>query len=121
MDAIPIEELVQKTKAYAVKYGTDLVLAEIVALTGPISGFFAPLLNYILKEAVGWVVSIIVNKADKFLFGLNMNVVTSDQGKDYREAVAKVLTLPDNVSDAEWEAAELAANHKFDQLARFAS
>lgn len=121
MDTIPIEDLVQKTKEYAVKYGTDLVIAEIASLVGPISGFFAPIINWIMREVVQWVIQTFVNKADKFLFGVNMNVVTADQGADYRAAVAKVLTLPDNVSDADWEAAELAANHAFGQLAKFAA
>lgn len=121
MDTIPIEELVQKTKALAIEYGSKLVLAEIAALTGPISGFFAPIINFLLKEAVNWVVTLLINKGDKFLFGLNMPLVTSDQGKDYRDAVAKVLSLPDDVSDADWEAAEDEANHKFQQLNNFAA
>jgi hypothetical protein len=121
VDTIPIESLVQQVKARAIALGTNFVIAEIVAFTGPISGFFAPLINWLLKEVVEYVVTIIVNKSDKFLFGVNMALITTDQAKDYRDAEAKVLSLPDDVSDADWEAAELAANHAFDNLAKLAS
>lgn len=118
MDTIPIEDLVQQTKSFAIKYGTDLVLVEIAALTGPISGFFAPLINYFFRSAVGWVVARLVNKSDRFLFGINMDLVTSDQAKDYRASIAKLIKAPDEISDADWEKLEDEANHNFGNLVR---
>lgn len=118
MDAIPIEDLVTKTKALAIKYGVDLVLAEIAALIGPISGFFAPVINFFLKKSVEWAVTVLVNKSDRFLFGVNMDLVTSDQAKDYRASVAKLIKASDDISDEEWEKLEDEANHNFGQLAK---
>jgi len=122
MDALPIQDLVDQAKARAINSITAGLIAQAVAITGPLSGFFGSIINWLLGSFIRWLVTKAVDFADRRLFNFNMDIVTADQAADYREAEARVIRARSdaNVSDEEYERLEDEANHLFDQLINFA-
>ncbi len=118
MDTIPIQELVDAVESRSVDVVTQIIILEIASATGPLSGVLAIAMNYLAKPLIKLIVTYIVKILDRVGFNLNMDLVTSDQAKDYREAEANLIKAKANseLSDEEWSRLEEAANHKFDQL-----
>lgn len=118
MDAIPIQDLVDAAEARGVDFATDIIMAEIATLTGPLAGILLWLMNFIARPFIHALVAWIVKILDFGLFKLNMDVVVSDQGADYRAAEAKVERAKSDptVTDDQWEAMENEADHKFREL-----
>lgn len=77
------------------------IVTEVI---GDVSEVFLKYLN----DQIGWIA-----------FKFNTTVFTTDQGKDYVASIEKLLKLPDDVSDAEWEKAEDEANRAFRNLVNY--
>lgn len=122
MDTIPIQDLVDQAKKRTIDSITNALVAKFLALTGPLSGFLGWVASWALRPAVRYVVTIIVNEGDKMLFNFNMDVITSDQAADYREAEARIIEAKKTgaqLSDEYWRKLEDEANVAFDRLVNF--
>lgn len=108
-------------KARTIDETTKAVLVKIIALTGPFSGFLAPVIMWMLEGIVRWIVTQAIEYIDQGLFRVNMDIVAADQAKDWREAEAKLIRakLDPNLTPEYWEQLEYEANHKFEQLINF--
>jgi hypothetical protein len=121
VDAIPVQDIVDQFKARSIDLATEAVLGQVIALTGPLSGFFGPVIYFFMKRIVRWGVSVALDYLDKGLFNVNMEIVASDQASDWRKAEAKLMKAKEdpNLTDEYWEQLEYEANHKFEQLVNF--
>lgn len=115
MDAIPIEDLVQEAKSDLINWGSNTLLASIYAAAPWTT---SPWCNWLVKIVVQAFIAFLVGKGELGAFMLNAKFLSSSQAKDYRASVAKRLSAPDNIPDAEWEKIENEANHNFVQLVR---
>lgn len=116
MDPIPIEKLVEEAKKDFVSFISTAIVSAIMIAVPSLSWLETPI-RYFINLAVVF----LVGRGELGVFVLNARVLTSDQAKDYRSAVAKRLLAPDTVSDDEWEEIENEANHYMVQLVRFAA
>lgn len=113
MNPIPIESLVQEAKKDFVSWVTGVAMASILTWA-PWLAPVSKLVEFILKLFIAK----LVEKGELGAFILNAKVLTSDQAKDYREAVAKRILAPDDIPDDKWEEIEREANDKMVQLVR---
>lgn len=121
MDAIPVQEIVDVFKQRVIDSTTDAVIAKIIALTGPFSGFLAPVIMWALHGVVRWIVVHALEYVDQGLFRVNMDIVAADQASDWRKAEAALMKAKKdpNLTSEYWEQLEHEANHKFEQLINF--
>ena len=117
MDAIPIQALVDKTKAFVAARTVEFLVAKAV-LALPFLAW--PVISTITRKAIEWGVEAALTFMDGQLFNLNMDILTRDQASDYRKTIAALELAPDDISDADWMKLEQDANHKFDELVRLA-
>lgn len=115
MDAIDVQELVDYTKALIAKGLKTFIMGVIVKEFPPAA---TGVLQQMLSSFLDYVVKLVLNYFDKMAFNLNIDLLTSDQAADYRDAVAKLIKAPDDISDQEWERLENEASSKFDNLVR---
>lgn len=115
MDAVDIDDLVNYAESFIAQRLVDGILVQAVAAFPPLGWAF---LNPISRQFIELGVNVGIKILDGMGFNINTDVITTDQGADWRKAAAVVLRLPDSVSDEEWEKAENEANHKFDELVR---
>lgn len=116
MDTLPVQDLFDYLQKQFIERATDFAMGQILLLTGPLAGSLSWTMRMIGRPVIKYVVSKTVYYADQISFKLNTAVVTTDQAKDYRVAVAAVLQLPANAPPEEWERLEREADHKFDEL-----
>lgn len=121
LDTIDIEDLAAEFRKDILRAERNVIVSGIVAknpwllAAGPFAVAATDLIGDIVEiglvyinEQIGWIA-----------FRFNTTVFTTDQGKDYVEAIEKRLNLPDDVSDEVWDAAEEKANHAFKNLVNY--
>lgn len=116
MDTIPIDDLVMHAKSDFVNWITTKATTAL-AIAVPWLSPVIFIVSFFLKIAITW----LVDKGELGAFILNAKVLTSDQAKDYREAVAKRILAPEDIPDDQWMEIEYEANHQFTNLVRFAA
>lgn len=117
MDTIDIEDFAEYVKSSFVTYFTELALTEL-AIVAPWTKL--PVLSWLIRQFVNWVVDYLATKGGQVAFMINTKVFTQDQAKDYMSALEAMHSLPDTVTDEQWEKAENEANHAFRNLINFA-
>lgn len=78
-----------------------------------------PIIRDLMKSLLHKIIELLAGQGGLVAFVINTRVFTTDQAKDYMDAVGNILKLPEGVSDEEWEKAELKANHAFAQLVSY--
>jgi hypothetical protein len=75
-----------------------------------------PILSSLYKGALSWVLNLISNSAVLEAFFLNTAIRKASQASDYISAVDFKKSLPENVSDDDYEKAELKEIDAFKQF-----
>lgn len=78
-----------------------------------------PIINQIARIIVGKILTILIDQGEMGAFIVNTKFLVSEQAKDYRFAVARLMLLNDKSSSQEWETAERNANEAFNRLVRY--
>ena len=121
LDTIDIDDFANEFAKQTLKAERNAVVAGAIAAFPWLGagGPFAP----IITDMIGDISEVFLDYFNKQIgwiaFKFNTTVFTTDQGKDYVASIEKLLKLPDNVSDAEWEKAEDEANHAFENLVNY--
>lgn len=115
MDSIDVQDLVDWTESFIAKRMIDFILAQAI-IAAPWLGW--ALINPVARGIIEAGVNLGIKFLDGIGFNLNTDIVTTDQGSDYRKTIVALIKAPDDIPDAEWERLENEANHKFDELVR---
>lgn len=110
-----IGDLVEQARSSFLKWGVQLLLSNLITWQPWLA---TPLVKQILEIVLTILFKILIDKGELGAFIINTRVLTSQQGKEYKEAVIKSLTAQ---TDEEWENAEREANEKFINLIKFNS
>jgi hypothetical protein len=116
MDTVDIEDFANQVKKDVVVFFTNLIWTNITAAAPWVN---VPVLREILKAIIESIVTFLATTGGLVAFIINTKVFTTDQAKDYTEAVGNLMQLPEDVSDEEWDKAERAANHAFANLVSY--
>lgn len=116
MDTIPIEDFAKYVKSSFVSYYTDLAMTGILA----VAPWSVPV-SWLTRMFVEFIVTFIATKGGLVAFMINTKVFTKDQAKDYIRIINELHSLPDDVSDEDWEKKEDEANHYFHNIVNFAA
>jgi Mg2+/citrate symporter len=121
LDTIDIEDLANEFSSDLLRIERDAIVASVIAslpwlaAAGPLAkvateliGDVAEVILKYLNQQVSWVA-----------FRFNTTVFTTDQGKDYIKTVEERRGMPEDISDADWEAAEERASHAMRNLVNF--
>ncbi len=121
MDTLPVQDLVDYTKQLEKKGLKAFILVKIAALTGPLAGIMGWFVTTFLDRFVEWIVEQAIEYVWKLKFRANIDLITSDQGADYRkDAAAAIRAQRDpSIPVSEWEKRERAANHSLNQLGNY--
>lgn len=103
------QRLVDYTEGLLLKQALKYVMAQIVQI--PYVGWV--LNNPITRMMIEWVIKQVIRSMDTTLFKFNMDLLKSDQFKDYRKDVAALYGAAETLPDDEWEKLEDAANESF--------
>lgn len=115
-DTIDIEDFANQVKKDLVSFFTNLVWANLIIVAPWLT---SPILAIPVKYVIELIIEFLATTGGLAAFVINTKVFTTDQAKDYMEAVSNLLTLPDSVSDEEWEKAEDETNKAFANLVNF--
>jgi len=113
-----IDDLVKAARESFEKWAIGILWAKAIAAAPVLA---SPWLSWIAKGVIDWFVKTLVGTGELAAFIVNTNVLTSEQAKDYREAIGKVITAPADISPEEWKKLEDEANKRFDDFVRFRS
>lgn len=111
-----IEDLVRQAKSSFYSWALETSMTALV-VAQPWIGL--PVVNQIARIIVGKILWLLIEQGELGAFILNTKFMTSEQAKDYRFAVARLMLLSDNATTEEWEVAERNVNEAFNRLVRF--
>lgn len=112
-DTVDITDLVEKTRSAFVDWAVAYTYGLLVAMPniGPIFAF--PVISSIVKFGIKSVLDIVSKSAVMEAFFMNTILRKATQADDFVKATNALANLPDNVSDADYEAAEQAKMQAF--------
>lgn len=116
LDTIDIEDFANRVKKDLVSFFTALIWANV---TIAVPWLNIPVIRDIVKSLIEAIVLFLATTGGLAAFIINTKVFTTDQAKDYTQAISDLMSLPDDVSDEEWDQAEQKANHAFAQLINY--
>ncbi len=116
MDTIDIEDFANQVKKDVITFFTNLVWTNMTTAAPWIN---IPVVREILMAIIESIVTFLATTGGLVAFIINTKVFTTDQAKDYTEAIGDLLKLPEDVTDEEWAKAEARANHAFANLVNF--
>lgn len=114
---VNIDPFVKKAQATFVVWASNIALT-LIFTHAPFLNW--PPLNWIIKQIVNWFINKESKTAEKIAFFANSKVRALDQAKDFESKSDKVEGLPDDVSDEDWEKAELEKMAAFSDLMHYA-
>lgn len=121
LDTVDVEDLFSAFSEDLLKVETAAAVSSAVAampwlaLPNPFSQVALKIIEEISEETLRY-----FNKQFGWIaFRFNTTVFTTDQAKDWIATVDKRRALPNDVSDEEWYAAELEANHAMFNLVNY--
>ena len=95
LDTIDIEDFAVQVKNDVVTFFTNLVWSNMTAAAPWIN---IPILRDILKAIIESIITFLATTGGLAAFIINTKVFTTDQAKDYTNAVSDLLKLPEDVS-----------------------
>lgn len=116
LDTIDIEDFANRVKQDLVTFFTNLVWANISVAVPWLN---IPIVRDIIKAFIEAIILFLATTGGLAAFIINTKVFTTDQAKDYTNAIADLMALPEDVSDEEWDKAERRANHAFAQMVNY--
>lgn len=109
---IDITDLVEKARSTFVTWGVNAIFAEIIIQ--PYCSWLAlPVFSFITKQILTFVLNFLSNTVVMQAFFTNTAIRKASQAQDYVDAVNAKDSLPPDVSDADYEKAELAEISSF--------
>ena len=110
------EDLVRKAKSSFHDWSLGIT---VNAITAAVPWLGLPVVRQILSIVVSKILNVLIDQGELGAFILNTKFMVSEQAKEYRYAVARLMLLSEKASKEEWELAERNANEAFNRLVRY--